>query len=116
MASVSGGEISVVLELRGNPVGGQVAAPLAGAAAFQGIVGEILHRGPNLLRIDGAHRLLRLRWKAGLCVHHRHQQSCKDQPTDLTSMLHTDHSPSSTHHSPTTPTPLPRTRPPTHTQ
>jgi hypothetical protein len=49
----------IALELSANPICGHVAALLAGTATLQGICGKIFHRCPDLLRVNGIHRLLR---------------------------------------------------------
>src|SRR6478609_4648719 len=63
---VSGGHDSIALELCGDPVRCHVAALLSGAAALQGIVRKILHRGPDLFRVNGVHYFLRVGRHASL--------------------------------------------------
>ena len=45
---------AVQSELRGDVLGGQLAAPRAGTAAFEQIEREKAHMGANLFRVDGA--------------------------------------------------------------
>src|SRR5579859_5621663 len=58
-ALISGRHHSIALELCGNPVRGHVATLLSCATALQGVVRKVLHRGPDLFRVNGVHRFLR---------------------------------------------------------
>src|SRR5882724_9788297 len=62
---ISGGRQAIALELRGNPVGGHIAALLPGAATLQRVVRKVFHRGADLFRVNGIHRLLH-GWRCSL--------------------------------------------------
>ncbi len=72
---VSGGFQSKTLELRGDVIRRSVASLLAGAAPFQFIAGEILHRFSNSSRLD-LRRLRFLRQNYARANHHNcHKQN-----------------------------------------